>query len=85
MPWLDVPTALKQLKKREVPQHREFSAISDDIWKFVKKRWSPKMPGVRPSAQEVLSFISLTLENTSTLAPRDSSDFLPRHESVRSF
>ncbi|KAF8552361.1 kinase-like protein [Imleria badia] len=80
-PWPDVPTAWKQLRKREVPQRREFSAISDDVWKFVKKCWTPKTPGDRPSAQEILLFISRTLENTSTLPP-DPSYVLPRRESV---
>ena len=67
MPWPDVPTAWKRLEKREIPQRREFSEISDDVWKFVKKCWSPRAPDVRPSAQEVFSFISGNLEDVSML------------------
>ena len=73
MPWPDVPTAWKRLEKREIPQRREFSAISDEVWKFVKKCWSPRAPDVRPSAQEVLSFISDNLKSVSMLPQCGSS------------
>ncbi|KAG8216993.1 kinase-like domain-containing protein [Butyriboletus roseoflavus] len=73
MPWPDVPTAWKRLKKHEIPRRREFAAISDDVWKFLKKCWSPRAPDVRPSAQEILSFISDNLESLSTLSQYGSS------------
>ena len=72
MPWPDVPTAWEKLKRRETPQRQEFSMIADDVWTFIKKCWSPKMPGVRPSAQEVLLFVSDTMERESMLALHSS-------------
>lgn len=77
MPWPDVPTAWERLKKREIPERREFSVISDDIWEFVKKCWSPRAPDVRPSALEVLSFILDNLKNVSTLLHGDSRSEQP--------
>ncbi|KAF8547380.1 hypothetical protein OG21DRAFT_925092 [Imleria badia] len=61
-PWLNSVEAENSLKERQNPPRPVYPAIPDGVWNFIKQCWSPGVPRDRPSAQNVLSFVSEKLE-----------------------
>ncbi|KAF9234716.1 kinase-like domain-containing protein, partial [Melanogaster broomeanus] len=53
LPWPTYTGVQQKLKEGQNPQRPESPAISDPIWNFIQKCWSPLSPSTRPSAKEV--------------------------------
>ncbi|KAF9232602.1 kinase-like domain-containing protein [Melanogaster broomeanus] len=52
LPWPTCTGIQQKLKDGQNPQRPESPAISDEIWNFIQKCWSPLSPSARPTAQE---------------------------------
>ncbi|KIJ67506.1 hypothetical protein HYDPIDRAFT_25952 [Hydnomerulius pinastri MD-312] len=60
-PWPpEVSDLEKKIREGEIPERPASLAPPtwNEIWTFIERRWSPHSPPIRPSAKEVLSFIS---------------------------
>ncbi|KIJ67505.1 hypothetical protein HYDPIDRAFT_127534 [Hydnomerulius pinastri MD-312] len=60
-PWPPKVSDLeKKIREGEIPERPASLAPSawNEIWTFIERCWSPHSPSIRPSAKEVLSFVS---------------------------